>query len=276
MFYSNTIDDRISVIIDGFPSDYWHICLTERPSIPTPERQVQVDEILGKMGSFYTKFGYNDMTVDLTFNFLEDVIDYKSWKSQFPHVRKWLSDGHRLEFSDDKGVYYIMHNVLFGKDVLNDMIEYGEFTVTAILAPFARVQEDEPIDLLPNGEIPTYFQTKVFNASIENSYPIIKAITANRGFVFAITDSEGVETVLAVYPPSTGYPTGQVEYTVDCERKLMYYKHPVTGALVYFGDIEDGDEFPILPSGESLITFNGNNSGNIKPVKLDLYRNMLR
>lgn len=275
MFYSSTIDDRISVIVDGFPSDYWHICLTERPSIPTPERQVQIDDVLGKMGSFYTKFGYNDMTVDLTFNFLEDVVDYKAWKAQFPYVRKWLSDGNRLEFSDDKSIYYIMRNVIFGKDVLNDMIEYGEFTVSIVLAPFARVKE-EPINLLPVNNESTYFQTKVFNASIENSYPTIKAITENRGFVLSITDKNGIESAISVLPPLAGYPTGLVEYTIDCERKLMYYQHPNTGKQIYFGDVEDGNEFPMLPSGESLITFNGNNSNNIKPVKLDLFRNMLR
>lgn len=275
MFYTNTTDDGISVIIDGFPSDYWRICLKERPSIPIPVRQVQIDPVLGRMGAFYTKFGYEDMDVELTFNFLEDVTDFKAWKEQFPYVRKWLTDGKVLEFSDEQNRYYKIKNITFPKDVMNDIVEYGEFSVTVTLAPFARVHEDLPINILENFVNPNPVWStgsiEIFNASVEQSKPIFY-IKSNTG-AFSLTVKDVANNKSVIFQ-SSHQTTNTYTYIIDSERKLFYYVDSF-GKINTISAYTAVDGFPELAPEENKVDVTTVDRTKII-YSFEVYRNMLR
>ena len=275
MFYSNTNDDGISVIIDGFPSDYWRICLEERPSIPIPVRQVQIDDVLGRMGAFYTKFGYKDMDVSLTFNYLEDVNDFKGWKEQFPHVRKWLTDGKVLEFSDELNKYYKMRNFIFFIVVMYDIFDYGEFTVTITLAPFARVHEDLPINILENFVNPNPVwstgSVEIFNASVEHSKPIFY-IKSNTG-AFSLTVKDVTNNKSVIFQ-SRYQTTNTYTYIIDSERKLFYYVDSF-GKINAISAYTAVDGFPELAPEENTVDVTTVDKTKII-YSFEVYRNMLR
>jgi len=274
VFYENNLTDRISTIIDGFPSDYWRICLQERPTIPVPERQVQVDDVLGKMGSFYTKFGYKDMTISLDFNYLEDVVDFKTFKDQLPYIRKWLTEGKILEFSDDRGIYYIMRDVTFKGDIFNHMIEYGAFTVTVTLAPFGRVHEDVPVDLMQGLSVATMTKaTMMFNASVETSSPIFRLKTNTGQWRLTI---KNIDTDKEMIFQSTGTTLASNQiYTIDCERKVFYYLDN-SNREIYLNSYTAPEGFPVLTSGENLCIWQATTGTSRTITEFSVYRNMLR
>ena len=269
MFYTMEPNDFITVTIDNFPSDHWRICLMERPNIPTPKRQIQVDDVLGRLGSFYTKFGYEDMDVQLTFNYLEDVIDFKSWKQQMPHVRRWLAEGKILEFSDEPNTYYHIRKVLITSDIANDMVEYGEFTVTMTLAPFGRVVEPEPVTMLKS-PVTSMFSGTMFNASVETSYPRIELIVDSGLWNLTVTNAETKEKYAF---QSRHSDTNVRKYVIDSERKVFYKKHISLGTITMLGDYNAPYGFPSLTTGENEVTWQ--QSGR-RLSEFNIYRNMLR
>lgn len=137
-------DDCVTVVIDGFPAYYWKLSVKDRPAITSPDKQIETTQILGHMGDFYEVFAYQDMETEISFNYLEDVEDYKAFKAQFYNIRQWLYSGKQLIISDEPNIYYIIKNVVLG-EALNDMVEYGEFSATFTLAPFGRIIDDNPI-----------------------------------------------------------------------------------------------------------------------------------
>lgn len=245
---SNT--DRIEVYIDSFPASFYKICLAERPNFPIPQRQHEAVEVLGRLGSLHQHFSYDDMQVEFTFNYLEDVLDFKSFKQQMSNIRHWLNEGTRLELSDEPELYYEMKHVVFG-DVLNDMIEYGEFTVTITLSPFGRVHEDAPLTLTAtSGQI----NTTIYNDSIEDSYPLI--IVTGSGSVTLTVNSTRFELTSVTNP-----------LYIDSQKMLVYEmlnnvpRETPQKALAYV--------YPILVPEINTISATG-------VTKLEIYRNMMR
>lgn len=269
------MNDSVIAIIDGFPSSHWRICLSERPNIPVPARQVQTDEVLGRLGSFYTKFGYNDMTIDLDFNYLEDVTDFKAFKDQFPYIRSWLEHGEKLSFSDSPNEYFLMQTVKFGNDVVNDMVEFGEFTVTVTLAPFARVVENAPVPLVPNSiTLDKTHQITMFNASVEPSLPHI-VLTATGNFQMMVTN--GVEHVRRGIALNISLAISKNRLHIDCEKKIIYFEDEIGNKdIVTEYDVRLG--YPILGTGANTFLFRTQYVTDTPPVisNVQVYRNMLR
>lgn len=275
------ISDFITVYIDGFPSTHWRLCISERPSIPIPERQVQVDEVIGRLGAFYTKYGYKDMDVDLTFNFLEDFVDFKSFKQQLPHIRHWLEAGEKLEFSDEPELYYLMRNVRFNGDIDNEVVEFGEFTVTVTLAPFARVYEEEGIHVIPEGtNTNTNLTTTIFNSSIETSYPRFEFDFSmiNQSVTIETSDRDGnitySFTLLDPSSSSNAIPLGS-KIVMDSESKTVYWiRDTQPDVKNYISKYTIGDTgFPQLVAGVNIV--------RVKDIGgrlgfLDIFRNPLR
>lgn len=246
----NANSDCIEVYIDSFPASYYRISLAERPNFPVPAHQHQAVEVLGRLGSLHQHFSYDDMTVDLHFNYLEEVLDFKSFKQQMSNIRHWLYNGQRLELSDEPEIYYEMKHVEIG-DVLNDIIEYGEFTAKVTLAPFGRVHEDAPLVLTgTNNTINTF----IYNDSVEVSYPLIK-VTGQGTVNLKINDTSFNLTGL----------TGTIY--IDSQRKIVYEmvndspKEAPQKALAYTYPTLEPEVNTILCTGAS---------------KLEIYRNMMR
>lgn len=278
MFITSPTDDSIIVDIDGFPSSHWRICLSERPPIPTPKRQVQIDDVLGKLGSFYTKFGWEDMTAKLTFNFLEDIVDFKSFKQQIPHIRTWLENGKIMQFSDEPDVYYIMRNIVINGDINNEMVEYGEFTVDVTLAPFGRVVEETPVDLTKGaGSVKTPYSVMTFNASSETSYPRFEFDISDPNLTLSVRNvsTDEYHTFSIIRTSTSGVPTGAHTYGIDCESKVFYWLD-TDGTKNMLTNYSTSDTFPFLTVGENQISVTSRDSFEPYLVNFKMYRNMLR
>ncbi len=278
MFITSPTDDSIIVDIDGFPSSHWRICLSERPPIPTPKRQVQIDDVLGKLGSFYTKFGWEDMTAKLTFNFLEDIVDFKSFKQQIPHIRTWLENGKIMQFSDEPDVYYIMRNIVINGDINNEMVEYGEFTVDVTLAPFGRVVEETPVDLTKGaGSVKTPYSVMTFNASSETSYPRFEFDINDPNLTLSVRNvlTDEYHSFSIIRTSTSGVPAGAHTYVIDCENKVFYWLD-TDGTKNMLTNYATSDTFPFLTVGENQISVTSRDSFEPYIVKFKMYRNMLR
>lgn len=242
--------DGIEVYIDYFPASFYKICLAERPNFPIPRRQHEAVEVLGRLGSLHQHFSYDDMQVTMRFNYLEEVLDFKSFKQQMSNIRHWLNTGQRLELSDEPELFYEIKDVEID-EVLNDMIEYGEFSVQLTLAPFGRVHEDAPLVLNATNNI---INTTIYNDSIEDSYPII--IVYGTGSVVLNINSTRFELTGLTNP-----------LYIDSQKRLVYEmlndvpRETPQKALSYV--------FPILIPEINTITANG-------ATKLEIYRNMMR
>lgn len=241
--------DFITVFIDGFPSDYWHLCLTERPAIPIPEKQFNKDDVLGRNGSFYTFYAFENMTLKLTFNYLEDVVDFKAFTQQMPHIRKWLHDGQKLEFSDRPDEYYVIQNAQFNGDVVNDIAEYGEFDVTLILKPFAQIYETEPL-IIPIASDGKSATLRFYNNSIEDSLPTIE--WESNGQVAITMNDNYSETFKTATNRFTGGTKVRTRFKVDGKTKTFQYLD-VNGKWQLAGDFQALAGYPLAKSGANKI-----------------------
>ncbi|MBO0450751.1 hypothetical protein [Candidatus Enterococcus murrayae] len=223
------MNDFITVYIDYVPSVFWRICLTERPEMPVPNQKYINEEVLGKNGAFYSKYAFKDMDVTLTFNYLEEVTDFKAFKAQMPYIRKWLADGTRLEFSDEPNAYYLIRQVEFKGNITNDMIEYGEFDVNLTLAPFARINE-QPIEM-PRKLIGTQYLVNTFfyNRTVEDSQPTIILNTTENIELYFNSDSTASDPIRPMQwintnlPKATFTSKGSVTFYIDSEKGLVNY-----------------------------------------------------
>lgn len=250
MTYNPHGKDCLSAIIDGVP-DYLHrLALMERPKIPTPEKQVIKTDVMGRLGSYYQEYAYQDMEIKLTFNYLEDIYDYQAFKQTFYVIRKWLLNAKKLELSDDPNVYYVVQRVSID-DAENDIIEYGEFDVTFVIKPFGRYHEDIPI-IVNN---PTTFN--ILNNSVQESYPrIIITPTQNTA-----------ELVINEYRYAFKDLEVGRELTIDSEMMICYVVQP-TGDLLDRSNRMETMEYPLLP--EEVSTFTCTNIS-----KIQIFRNGL-
>lgn len=247
-------DDCITMILDGVPAFYWRLGLAERPHIPTPERQGVVTEIMGRLGQYREHFSFNDMDIEVKMNYLEDVVDFNSFKTQFYTIRKWLLEGKRLSFSDEPHIYYLVKAVAIG-DALNDMVEYGEFDVKLTVAPFGRVYEDSPIQMKNSPTTDTPFLVE----TLENSYPLIEFRPTSSTPEFRINDTLIRFVDLSVTKT----------YYLDSELKVFYYVDDATGSYVEEALKMRSLMFPTLNDGVNLWY-----SKDMEKIKI--YRNMLR
>lgn len=140
---NNYMSDRPSVFLNGIESSTFKICLAERPKIPSPKRlQAIGDSQFSQRGSYRANTGWGDITINLKFNYLEDIEDTgATFRMAFGSIRATLYNTVRLEFNDDVNAYYIVKHVDIG-DAENDIVEYGEFSVAFTCAPFGYLNDD--------------------------------------------------------------------------------------------------------------------------------------
>ncbi|MBJ8054694.1 phage tail family protein [Bacillus cereus] len=121
------VDIRINEMLGR---DY-HICMVERPDIPTAKEKIEFIEVPGREnGSLTKKNGYEDVTFKVNFNLLED----ENIKPLLRRIKAWLMRAKILSFTDDN-VYRKIKSVEIG-DINNEIEEYGQFEVTFISDPY--------------------------------------------------------------------------------------------------------------------------------------------
>ncbi|MFJ8453328.1 phage tail protein [Bacillus paramycoides] len=109
----------------------YHLCMVERPDIPTAKEKVEFIEVPGREnGSLTKKNGYEDVTFKINFNLLEDY----NIKPLLRRIKSWLLDAKILSFTDDN-VYRKIKSVEIG-DIANEIEEYGQFEVNFVADPF--------------------------------------------------------------------------------------------------------------------------------------------
>lgn len=203
------------------------LCLSERPAIPTAQRDVEHVEIKGRHGSLTKKYGYKDIQYSLMFDFLEDT----SFKQAFRTAKMALINAKKLSFLDDPNIYYKIKSVEI-EDAANDILEYGQFTTNFTLDPFAY-------------EITT-MQTITAQKTISNpgyeSEPYIKATVNGTGKIYI---NNQVITIKDV--------NGIIE--MDSTMQNAYRKE--NGYITNLNNHMIGD-FLLLEHGNNIIKFDGN------------------
>jgi phage-related protein len=214
------------IVIDNKKIEELQLCLSERPAIPTPEQDVEHIEIKGRNGSLTKKYGFKDMTYSLTFDFLEDA----SFKPAFRQAKLAFFNGKKLAFEDDPGIYYKIKSVSIS-EAENEIMEFGQFTVEFILAPFAYEETESRI---------ITSQTTLTNPGYD-SEPLIVVHCTGTGKVYINNKSITIKDI-----------NGTI--TVDSESMNAYRID--NGRIVNLNHHMIGD-FPVLGQGKNVIKFDG-------------------
>ena len=226
--------------------------MVDRPSVPSPKLKYTEINVKGRNGSYYEKYGYEDIDYKLTFNYLEEP-ETGTFKLQMRKIRHWLYMATRLELSDEPDVYYEVKKVEIG-DAENDIVEFGFFDVTFTLAPFAKIIENNPLEYEKEpGNLEIVFD----NRTIVNSEPKILiygsgdcSIYVNNGEPIKLTGIDG-------------------SIIIDSERKLTY-KNDSNGVHMNQSSKQSSNAYPELIPGDNTFLLTGNSI-----TKVEIWRNAL-
>lgn len=226
------------VIIDGTDMATYNICAKERPKIPTPTRQyIKQENVYSYTGSNITAAGWEDMDIQIDFNYLEPIQDDQmSFRRAFFQIRAALLNAERLQFSDDLEVYYKIKQVDIG-DAANDIAEYGEFTVKFTCAPFGQFETERLVfqhnRQLANG-VNYYNSEVILNDGITASFPSIRIETKNttnlKNVSFEILQPNG-DSVWSMNLDSFPNDPNKT-LVIDSEKSLVYLEYMVGSKLV--------------------------------------------
>lgn len=156
--------NKFNIIFNDTSSLDLGIEVIKRPEIPSPQPIYTSYEIPGKNGKEYELEGYEDIEIEVNFNFL----DRETMHERFLKCKRWINtvEDNKLIFSDNPGVFYrvnyatITSNERFFKVI-------GKFTVTFNCEPFAYEVDGQ-------NEIEINSSAIVFNNGDFQSKPIIK------------------------------------------------------------------------------------------------------
>jgi predicted phage tail component-like protein len=203
------------------------LSISERPPIPTPEQDVEHVQIKGRHGTVTKKYGYKVIDYPLTFNFLEDT----SFKQAFRKAKIVFMNTKQLSFDDDPDIFYKVKSVKFDT-ASNDVLEFGQFSVTFTLDPFA-YEATEMITVLD--------QTTFKNPGYD-SEPYIKCYINGSGNIYI---GNQVVTITNI----NGF--------IELDSSLMNAYKIENGLTTNLNDHMVGD-FLLFPQGDSLVRFDGN------------------
>ena len=224
-----------TIVWDGRTSEDLNLIIASIPSYVVPERKMEVISVPGRNGDIIiAQDAYNNVTVKYD---LAIVGLNKTLNESVAGVMEWLMKpvGYaRLENSYDPDCFRIgfFKNA---KEVVNRFMTLGRATVEFSCKPqrFLRVGE-LPI-IAVNG-------MRLSNPSVYTANPLI----AVRGA------SEGVLTVGDVEVEISGFGTGG-EIDIDSESMSAFYGSANLNSLISL----DNGKFPILPEGETEISWTG-------------------
>ena len=245
------LTDHIEVVINYESCFDYDLCVIGRPLIPSPKPKFEKFDVYGTSGSYYDIYGYEDIEYVLTFNYLEEIQDKGSFKTNFRQIKRWLFNGSRLEFSDESDVYYVIKKVEIS-DAENDIIEYGKFEVSFTLAPFAYVIENSPLIFNMSGDgIDASFD----NISSINSNPVIVLHGSGSASVFLnekrLDFVEIIDTIV-----------------IDCDLKITYKS--ANGVNINQAEKQSSSDYFQLIPGINKLVVTGKNI-----TQVDVWRNAL-
>lgn len=136
----------LEVIIDNKSSADFGLCIAETPSIPSPERDVELKQVRGRHGSLSKKYAYKDIDFSIALNLMED----DGIKDKLRYIRAWILNAKKLQLSDDSVFYRIKHS--FIPEIDNELNLLGTFNASFVADPF-QFKESKMITLNAPGSI---------------------------------------------------------------------------------------------------------------------------
>ncbi|NEY20498.1 phage tail protein [Bacillus ginsengihumi] len=203
-----------------------NLSVSERPEIPTPEQDIEHIEVRGRNGSLTKKYAFKDIEYKITFDFLESA----SFKQAFRQAKQVIFNAKKLSFEDDPGIYYKIKSVVID-DATNDILEYGQFTVTFTLDPFA-YEETDTIEVTQ--------QTTLNNLGYE-AEPYIKCYVAGTGNIYL---GDQVITIKDI----NGF--------IELDSEMMNAYKAENDLITNLNNHMVGD-FLLIPNGQSIVKFDG-------------------
>ncbi|PFM49570.1 phage tail protein [Bacillus cereus] len=221
----------LDIRIDNELGRDYHICMVDRPLIPTAKEKVEFIDIPGReSGSLTKKNGFNDVEFKINFNVLED----ENVKPLLRRIKAWIRKAKIISFTDDN-VYRKIKSVEIG-NIDNEIEEYGQFEVTFKSDPYEYVIE-QPIELVAGMSIMNYGTT----------YSLPK---------FTITGNG----TITVYVNGIGFQIKDVvnSVVIDSDAMLCYSgTFPMDNKMI--------GNYPKLKEGENTISW----TGNVTKVELE-------
>lgn len=209
--------------------DDLNLIIEEKPSIPSPEKNVIKTEVEGRNGSLVEDLGtYKEIEININFS----LFDINNLNNSLRQIKQWLIgtiNDKKLTFSDDLDYFYKVTNVKIG-DIAKTLEILGRFTVTFTCEPFLYSKDGlNIITLLTAGNINNHGVT---------SLPII-TIYGNGSITLGWNDKEIVLTNIINY------------VTIDSQMMNCYKDSTLMNSNM------SGD-FPKLQEGINNINWTGN------------------
>ncbi|GIO22425.1 phage tail family protein [Oceanobacillus sp. J11TS1] len=212
--------------INGFQTDEYGFKPKGRIVVPTPEEGIEHIDIKGRHGSLTKKYGFKDIPLSVHFTILAD----QSFKKVFRQAKILLFQAQTLVFEDDGDVHYRVKSVSI-EDAENLVLQFGEFTVHFVLAPFQ--YETNPMQTITGRH--------VFNNPGYESQPYIKATCSGNGKIFV--NGQEIQIV-------------NINGTIEIDSELMNAYRKTTGNITNLNNHMVGD-FPIFQHGNNVVEYSG-------------------
>lgn len=246
------MENCMSIIVDGENLANYGFSVAERPSIPTPTRELKEVKVPNHLGSYVRRLGFEDVDFTVTLQYLDAEHDDETFAftNVFYTVRGLLLDATRLELTSDPGLYYIVQSVDLG-DAENDMTEYGEFDAKFRVRPFARPNDDSLVITGNDGE------RYILNDGTTDARPVITLDSLGGGAGIIINDEEF--NVINIDPTNPEVKAGDT-VVLDSDRGVVYVAND-DGSVKHI--IEWGyskHNFPVLKTGGNKVKVNGSYS----------------
>lgn len=232
--YGFNNNHTLDILLDGIPAQDYKIYMVGRPNIETASRKYSTYESEQSYGSTVTLKGFEDREITIEFNFLDDVT---SFKEQYRIVKQKIFKTEYLQFNDDN-LSYLVKNRTFNT-ATNEIAEYGEFTVTFLIAPFDYdLQTEFNLTAPASGS----FVYRVGNESVIPATPLMMIKSVGTVISMNLHHEDGLQPAQTnVYLSNLPINT---EIWIDFEMMIAYYflngvitllpKALVNGRKVYF------------------------------------------
>lgn len=210
----------LELVLNDISSAEFGLFLTERPDIPSPERDVEQIPVRGRNGSLTKKYGWKNIQIPVEMAFKSSEL-----KPDLRQIKAWLYHANKLYFSDDEA-YYLVDNVLV-EPVENKFKRVGIINATFSCKPLQYAKMPKVALSAPG---------TIYNPGTENAEPYIKVT----GSGLITLDIDGRDILLNL--------TDYVE--IDTEKG---YAHKGTAGA---DNLVSGD-LPILTPGYNNISWTG-------------------
>ena len=142
------------IILDGKTNLDLGLEIVSKPNLPSPVEIVDIVKINGREDTYKHTGIYEDMVINIEFNFDAYDEDYYTIKDIFRKLKVWLLNikDNKLVFSDEMDWYYKVNNITISETALQEIEEFGNCNVEFTLNPY-QYKVDGSNEILYNNTI---------------------------------------------------------------------------------------------------------------------------